>query len=659
VVARLQLERVHGNVAPYIRVYDEGGRYARALVDTGCGGTYASEALASRLAATGRFEEGYGFLSPAGGSYTRRGRPARTETRLQFGRGIGSRFAWRILPHLTAHDCDCIVGADSFSNLALLFDFPHARLTVFSAGRLRPRALARLGFGRGRAFEFGLWQPPISSRADVARAQPSNPGMRAQKMPGPIRLSIRGTDCGDVLVDTGAAVTVVDPQLARSVCGSPVSDTWPATHGIRKITARSLWADRVRLGDVDLPPAAVARTESPADDIQTLVGMDLLRHFAMLVDYGAGRIYLRPGLARYPGPRSRQPLAASLAGARTDRPRIRAVLPGGEPCWFEIDSNLGKSWISRAPRGASVPTEQRLTRPGADHLVTMRVKVGGKALLNGRPITFDIWKPDISRLDSSMVGGLGLDVLAEYAVTLDSTRRRALFWYGGHIDPTRRQSTGTGPIPMPLTTDGYVVLGRSGPAAGLFRVATACRVSTLCSPGYLKSAPKSHVFTSARNSKVIRLIAGELSIGQRRLHRVALRFAPVPHSQIAGLLGRDLLGGDVVTYDFPAQRLYPGLAGRDLSGVLGPGLIWDRSEERKLRVADVVRPSPAYSAGLRPGDVILSANGRPAVPGSCGRVVNEIDGWRAGQLRIAVRRRGHRRRLLFALAAGPDRPGSR
>jgi C-terminal processing protease CtpA/Prc len=83
--------------------------------------------------------------------------------------------------------------------------------------------------------------------------------------------------------------------------------------------------------------------------------------------------------------------------------------------------------------------------------------------------------------------------------------------------------------------------------------------------------------------------------------------------QYDGLLGADFLARYRVTFDYTRQRMYltprapvPPRAELDMSGLY---LMTDRAA-RRIVVEEVRTGSPARSAGIRPGDALVSLDGR-------------------------------------------------
>jgi hypothetical protein len=119
-----------------------------------------------------------------------------------------------------------------------------------------------------------------------------------------------------------------------------------------------------------------------------------------------------------------------------------------------------------------------------------------------------------------------------------------------------------------------------------------------------------------------------------------------------GLLGADFLARHRVTFDYARRRMYlqprnpvPPRAELDMSGLY---LMSDRVA-RRIVVQEVRPSSPAQSAGVRPGDALVSLDGRPAVGMTLADVRRVLRSQNGRVVRLALTRGGTTRDVALTL----------
>jgi predicted aspartyl protease len=96
-------------------------------------------------------------------------------------------------------------------------------------------------------------------------------------------------------LDTGASSTLVGTELASELGLADVGPAPPLAGIGGGARGRIVEVDAWRVGDVPLLPKEVVSAELPGDDVQGLLGSDILSNFGVItVDYGVGTLYLEP-----------------------------------------------------------------------------------------------------------------------------------------------------------------------------------------------------------------------------------------------------------------------------------------------------------------------------------------------------------------------------
>ena len=119
-----------------------------------------------------------------------------------------------------------------------------------------------------------------------------------------------------------------------------------------------------------------------------------------------------------------------------------------------------------------------------------------------------------------------------------------------------------------------------------------------------------------------------------------------------GLLGADFLARYRVVFDYSRRRMYleprapaPPRAELDMSGLY---LMTDRAA-RRIVVQEVRPGSPAQSAGVRPGDALVTLDGQPTVELSLAAVRRVLRSQDGRVVRLLLARNGARREVALTL----------
>ncbi len=171
-------------------------------------------------------------------------------------------------------DCplDGVLGWDFLSDYAVLFDFQAHTVTLWRGGDLSASEL------RGAGMEGAIVLP------------------RANKTPGSFDIAVRLNDQADVnlAVDTGGAHTLLDIAQARLL------ELRPTRLGFRQPSVfGDLKANEARLsalvfGGLRVSDLPVRYLQSPHPNLPPHLGLDVLTHYRMLIDYPARKLYLKP-----------------------------------------------------------------------------------------------------------------------------------------------------------------------------------------------------------------------------------------------------------------------------------------------------------------------------------------------------------------------------
>ena len=300
----------HGGAVVRLRI--NGKREANFLIDTGSDGVFIRSGLVKTLGLKTRqapYAKNNAPLPP--------GTPTElTTVALSSDSGIDApQVICFVSDSLTslgdkAGDVDGVLGADFFQQVSVLFDFAGNQFVLIPKGNLTDAECFSLGVTGGSA--AGI---PLSPKA-------------GEKMlfTVPVQVGVgKNVATLPLLVNTGSATTVlVDPQnraqLANQAGVLQVTQTTsgPLTYHVFPTTFFGAGKDAAEAKRNRLAPFECAAAAGAVPAVSVL-GLDYLSHFRVLLDYPAKRMYLTPVTnpknLLYPTPASRQCAQNVLADA--------------------------------------------------------------------------------------------------------------------------------------------------------------------------------------------------------------------------------------------------------------------------------------------------------------------------------------------------------
>lgn len=122
-------------------------------------------------------------------------------------------------------------------------------------------------------------------------------------------------------------------------------------------------------------------------------------------------------------------------------------------------------------------------------------------------------------------------------------------------------------------------------------------------------SPNTGIFGESGNSATLLRIK-ELQIGNFHLQQYPACADRIPEA----VLGEDLLSQFILTLDYPgnAVALTPIARPKFEHNIFSTGICEETTVKNGLRIGGIWENSPAVKAGIRPGDLILKLNGKPA-----------------------------------------------
>lgn len=153
---------------------------------------------------------------------------------------------------------------------------------------------------RDRAVPLGLRRsPPVPAGPAAATGSPA--GVEVRFVPGQhivVEARVNGSAAARLILDTGAAATLISPRVLAAAGASLTRGTVPGrTRGIARDA--ELQVDRVRVdslevGEARVGPLMVAAYDMDMEGVDGLLGHDFLARFNVSIDPAAGLVRLTP-----------------------------------------------------------------------------------------------------------------------------------------------------------------------------------------------------------------------------------------------------------------------------------------------------------------------------------------------------------------------------
>ncbi len=337
---------------------------------------------------------------------------------------------------------------------------------------------------------------------------------------------------------------------------------------------------------------------------------------------------------------------------------------GGEERWFVLDSGCPVTAVDLdVARQLHLPVAEERTLAGAGEGRTAvgTTKVGSLALADLELFPRAVWALGVNRpvapYEGRRIDGLlGVDFLERFVVQIDYPNRRLEVF-----EPLRFQVAEPGVV-VPLTKVGghYTVRGalqvKEGQSIeGQFILDVGVRLPLLLATPFVNRYDLIVALGAGKEQTVGGGLGGQtiahlgrvksLTIGELKIEAPFVALSQERRSFLAGDETQGLLGAEVfrrycLTLDFGGKRAIFKEAAEnrapyeyDMSGMF---LIAPEDNFHRFQVLSTAHGGPAAEAGIRPGDVIVEIDGKPAAQ------------WTLEQLRASFRWPGAPRVLTVA-----------
>ena len=318
---------------------------------------------------------------------------------------------------------------------------------------------------------------------------------------------------------------------------------------------------------------------------------------------------------------------------------IKARINGSEPLTFELDSGAGSGLVLyfKAAQGLGLKIEGKGKGSGAGEstfdtsfIKGVSLRFAGVEMSNQ---TFVVFPPERTRSASDRVvdGVIGYSLFSRYAIEVDYQSRVVNLY-----EPKTYQYSGPGES-IPIRVMGNVPFARvkipiegGKPVEGEFivdmgagRFALILNTPLVESRHLLAVAQKTIEELGAKGAGGnVKLLVGrlpQLQLGPFTFSNPVVYFAQdrkgaFASTEFSGVIGGELLSRFRVIFDYAHKRLYlepnshlTDAFEYDMSGIR---LEADGADLKTFRVKRVAENSPAFEAGVRQGDVILTIDGK-------------------------------------------------
>jgi predicted aspartyl protease len=275
---------------------------------------------------------------------------------------------------------------------------------------------------------------------------------------------------------------------------------------------------------------------------------------------------------------------------------------------------------------------------------------------------FDIFE----RIGTPVHGIIGSNLMERYKVTFDFNSQKIVFssdtalvrsLEGVLYCEFRNHPVNNAPI-ISLNLNGHAIDGMIDtgqpyplvlPLEESDAYADAGNVPFIKSHGLMEYWPQ----TTATHNYLARIPS--CSLGDLRLSNMVCLFAELPAMLSMPLIGNDLLSQFQMVINYPGDELLliPAAGFHPADNVFTVGLNPNITGEGTIVVEGVWERSPAFEAGIRPGDEIIAVNGHNGNPGNISEIIQILEDEEVKRIRLVVQKKDGqmkvrlRKRMLF------------
>jgi hypothetical protein len=603
-------ETIAGASCPLVRIRLANGMEGRFLFDTGTNINLISEAMVQRLNLP---------RHPAIGSD---GKPMMIDANkqaeavdvpIQIGElsFAGSMLIMdtQRLHAMSDPTVDGLIGANTFSKLAVLFDFEHHQVRLYYPGSLSDDDLKATGMN-GIVPVLGDADSPFLFR---------------------VKARLNGAEDYTLTIDTGIDTAVIPRTVADrlKLKPAPMRSTMRTAFG--PLAVKTAMMQTLAMGQITINDVPVNFPRDLSGRFPPGIGMEILGRYNMLIDFPARKLYLKP----IPG--MPQPVLSVRGAARVftmpfsavpgiDTPFVRADLGSGLSCLLALELGLPHSYLDQAVvQDHQWPTT--IVQDDGGQVVTIarrpvrllsETPAGASAGELGLPdLPFVVRDLTTARAGIADMGGsLGVNVWQRIALGLDFGRKQATFIVPGDLKRTPQEPTGAHRIPVTMVNGVMLVNGTVDGKATRFMLSSTGE-TLLRSPqtaAGLKPIARLQEVEDAdgRTGSESLVRIHQIRIGDVSWKQPVVRQEEGKEADMPDILALDLLRRFRTTIDLPSHTLYlqPDPAYAEVETPrLGVGINPHLTNDGKLSIQSISLPSPASEAGLHVGDEILAVNG--------------------------------------------------
>lgn len=488
----------------------------------------------------------------------------------------------------------------------------------------------------------------------------------------------------DLILDTGADTTYVNtPEVLkqlhpRALMGSV--EVRGFTEGLTtgKRTSRVMRLQELVFGQFKLKNPVVTRDGLDLPGIW--LGNDYLQQFQIVFDFPAKTLYLtrdpafRGTLAEWDSlvgsPTLIAPPAPTDAAHKKDPisvvtlrmlpgvalPLIEMAVNGGKPHLFIVDPGRPSSLIDESlvkTENLTLRTLKTESDTEVGGTLAERIEIQAPTALTVANLPFGFIDLSSTRAatQADIAGVLGANLLRLFVERIDFSKQQITFFARDRFTPPGKQAnrlsleTEAGLYYLNTTLDDV-------PARFKIRFTTP---DTLLQTMSLLSAlkPIAHLkkltVSDAPGSQRFRLRT--MRVEGVTWDRPVLEYSP-DLSEYDNVLGLDFFSRFYVTLDLGAKQVYlepdPNFQ-EDLGKWLGTGFVSAMQPDGKMIVSEVLAPSPASEAGVRPDDEIIEINGLPLATTSVGKIVASAKHAEGAVVTLKVQRKGEEKPREFTM----------